>query len=138
MTIVKDASRVISRTMSLEHVKSHQDTKSNFNKLPFAAQLNTICDRMATRHGIPSKQRIGSTKRVTSDQEHDSKIQGTRLSLLTMSVDCVPTFTVPFSKPSITGVTNSGTALPGTPSKWWRDVLKRTKLSIRLSSSTIG
>ena len=47
--------------MSLEHVKSHQDTKTNFNKLPFAAQLNTICDRMATRHGIPSRQRMGST-----------------------------------------------------------------------------
>jgi hypothetical protein len=36
--------------MCLEHVKSHQDTKTNFNKLPFAAQLNMICDGMATRH----------------------------------------------------------------------------------------
>ena len=51
MPTVKDyASRVISR-MRLAHVNSHQDTKTNFDKLPFAAQLNTIlCDRMATRH----------------------------------------------------------------------------------------
>ena len=48
ITTIKDATRVISR-MRLEHVKSHQDTKTNFKKLPFAAQLNTICDHMATR-----------------------------------------------------------------------------------------
>jgi hypothetical protein len=36
--------------MRLEHVKSHQDTKTNFDTLPFEAQLNTICDRNATRH----------------------------------------------------------------------------------------
>ena len=33
MTTIKDASRVISR-MRLEHVKSHQDTNTNFYKLP--------------------------------------------------------------------------------------------------------
>jgi hypothetical protein len=51
MTTIKDATRVISR-MRLEHVKSHQDTKTNFDKLPFAAQLlNTLCDHNATtRH----------------------------------------------------------------------------------------
>ena len=49
MTTMKDATRVISR-MRLEHVKSHQDTKTNFDKLPFAAQLNTVCDRNATQH----------------------------------------------------------------------------------------
>ena len=49
ITTIKDATRVISR-MRLEHVKSHQDTKTNFKKLPFAAQLNAICDHMATRH----------------------------------------------------------------------------------------
>ena len=49
MATIKGASCVISR-MCLEHVKSHQDTKTNFDKLPFAAQLNTICDGMATRH----------------------------------------------------------------------------------------
>ena len=36
--------------MRLEHVKSHQDTKTNFKKLPFAAQLNTLCDHNATWH----------------------------------------------------------------------------------------
>jgi hypothetical protein len=49
MTTIKDATQVISR-MRLEHVKSHQDTKTNFKKLPFAAELNTICDHNATRH----------------------------------------------------------------------------------------
>jgi hypothetical protein len=50
MAFIKDASRVISR-MRLEHVvKSSRETKTKFNKLPFAAQLNTICDRMATRY----------------------------------------------------------------------------------------
>ena len=48
-TIIKDASCVISR-MCLEHVKSLKDTKTNFDQLPFAAQLYTICDRMTTRH----------------------------------------------------------------------------------------
>ena len=41
MTTIKNATRVISR-MCLEHVKSHQDTKTNFDQLPFAAQLITI------------------------------------------------------------------------------------------------
>ena len=36
--------------MQLEHVKSHQDTKTNFKKLLFAAQLNKLCDHNATRH----------------------------------------------------------------------------------------
>ena len=49
MTTIKDANRVIS-CMRLEHVKSHKDMKTNFKKLLFAAQLNTICDHMATRH----------------------------------------------------------------------------------------
>ena len=49
MTTIKDVTRVISR-MRLEHVKSHQGTKTNFKKLPFAAQLNRICDHMATGH----------------------------------------------------------------------------------------
>ena len=47
-------------------------------------------------------------------------------------------FIVTFFKPSITGVTNSGATLPGTHSKWQHDVPKRNKLSIGLSSSTIG
>jgi hypothetical protein len=49
MTTIKDATRVISR-MQLEHVKSHEDTMTNFDTLPFGAQLNTICDRNANRH----------------------------------------------------------------------------------------
>jgi hypothetical protein len=49
MTTIKDATQVISR-MRLEHVKSHQDTKTNLKKLQFAAQLNTLCDHNATRH----------------------------------------------------------------------------------------
>ena len=47
MTTIKDATRVISR-MRLEHIKSHQDMKTNLKKLLFAAQLNMICDHMAT------------------------------------------------------------------------------------------
>jgi hypothetical protein len=49
MTTIKDATRVISR-MRLEHVKSQQDTKTNFKKLSFVAQLNTLCDHNATWH----------------------------------------------------------------------------------------
>ena len=44
---IKDATCVIS-CMRLEHVKSHQDMKTNLKKLLFAAQLNMICDHMAT------------------------------------------------------------------------------------------
>jgi hypothetical protein len=49
MTTIKDATRVISR-MQLEHVKSHQDNKTNYDTPPFTEQLNTLCDRNATRH----------------------------------------------------------------------------------------
>ena len=51
MTTIKDSSRVISH-MCLQHVRSHQNTKTNFDKLPLAAQLNTICDGMAWLLGI--------------------------------------------------------------------------------------
>ena len=50
MTTIKDATTHVISCMHLEHVKSHQDTKTNFKKLPFAAQLNMICDHMAIRH----------------------------------------------------------------------------------------
>jgi hypothetical protein len=32
----------------LHHVKSHQDDKVPFDELPFSAQLNVLCDKMAT------------------------------------------------------------------------------------------
>ena len=51
MTTIKDATTHVISHMCLEHFKSHQDTKTNFKKLPFAAQqFNMICDHMATRH----------------------------------------------------------------------------------------
>jgi hypothetical protein len=33
---------------TLAHVKSHQDDKTEFDDLPFSAQLNVLCDKMAT------------------------------------------------------------------------------------------
>ena len=44
---MRSAHHVVSR-FSLEHVKSHQDDTTDFDKLPFPAQLNVLCDRMAT------------------------------------------------------------------------------------------
>ena len=46
---------------------------------------------------------MGGTKRATFDQEY---------------AEIGPTSTVTSPKPSITGVTNSGATLPGTPTKW--------------------
>ena len=40
--------KLIRDKYELEHVKSHQDDKIDFDKLPFAAQLNVLCDKMAT------------------------------------------------------------------------------------------
>jgi hypothetical protein len=34
----------------LTHVHSHQDNDTDFDELPFPAQLNVLCDRMATAH----------------------------------------------------------------------------------------
>lgn len=36
------------KQFTLEHVKSHQDDSTEFDKLPFSAQLNVLCDTMAT------------------------------------------------------------------------------------------
>jgi len=44
-------------------------------------------------------------------------------SLFRLGTSRYHSFTVISSKPSITGVTNSGATLPGAPSKWSRDVL---------------
>ena len=46
---LEDAEQIISKTVC-QHVKSHQDDTKDFSELPFAAQVNVICDRMATRH----------------------------------------------------------------------------------------
>jgi hypothetical protein len=44
---MRSVHHVVSR-FSLEHVKSHQDDTTDFDKLMFPAQLNVLCDRMAT------------------------------------------------------------------------------------------
>jgi hypothetical protein len=46
---LKDATQIISRLMC-QHVKSHQDDKKDYDELPFFAQVNVLCNRMATRH----------------------------------------------------------------------------------------
>ena len=47
LSVMRSAEHVITR-YTLEHVKSHQDNKTDFDNLPFNAQLNVLCDRMAT------------------------------------------------------------------------------------------
>jgi hypothetical protein len=47
MSTMSAAHQVISR-FRLEHVKSHQDDETEFDQLPFSAQLNVRCDHMAT------------------------------------------------------------------------------------------
>ena len=47
LSVMRAAHPVISR-YTLEHVKSHQDEKTDFDQLPFHAQLNVLCDQMAT------------------------------------------------------------------------------------------
>ena len=49
VSTLKDATQIISRSMC-QHVKSHQDDKKAYSELPFNAQVNVLCDRMATRH----------------------------------------------------------------------------------------
>jgi hypothetical protein len=49
ISTLKDARHIISRS-SCQHVRSHQDSKKKYSELPFAAQVNVLCDRMATRH----------------------------------------------------------------------------------------
>ena len=50
LSTMSDAQHVIDR-FSLTHVKSHQDEKTEFEKLSFpAAQLNVRCDHMCTAH----------------------------------------------------------------------------------------
>jgi hypothetical protein len=47
LSVMCSAQPVISR-YTLEHVKSHQDDTTDFDKLPFHAQLNVLCNQMAT------------------------------------------------------------------------------------------
>ena len=47
LSVMRSAEHIISR-FTLEHVRSHQDDKTDFVDLPFDAQLNVLCDRMAT------------------------------------------------------------------------------------------
>ena len=47
LTTLSAAHPVISR-VTLSHVKSHQDARTEISKLPFSAQLNVCCDEMAT------------------------------------------------------------------------------------------
>ena len=143
----------------LRVIKTRRPTSTNY-RLQHNSLRYSICDRMATRHlnyhrdgewavpasKLPSRRRMGGTKRATPNKEHTSASisMGTRRSPPTnMSVDYVQKFAqifiAIFFKPSITGVTNSGAApLPGTLSKWSHDVPKRTKLSTGESSSTTG
>ena len=47
LSVIRSAHHIVAK-YELEHVKSHQDDKIDFDKLPFAAQLNVLCDKMAT------------------------------------------------------------------------------------------
>jgi hypothetical protein len=47
LSTLSAAHSVISR-FTLAHVKSHQDDRTEVSKLPFSAQLNVCCDKMAT------------------------------------------------------------------------------------------
>ena len=48
VSTLSDASQILSKSVC-QHVKSHQDGTKEFSELPFAAQVNVVCDRMATR-----------------------------------------------------------------------------------------
>jgi hypothetical protein len=47
LSVMRSAHHIVSH-YQLEHVKSHQDDKIDFEDLPFSAQLNVLCDEMAT------------------------------------------------------------------------------------------
>jgi hypothetical protein len=48
VSTLKDAIHILAKS-ACQHVKSHQDDKKDFSDLPFPAQVNVLCDRMATR-----------------------------------------------------------------------------------------
>ncbi len=51
ISTLQDVKNVIFQS-SCQHVKSHQNAKKDFSDLPFSAQVNVLCDHMATRHMI--------------------------------------------------------------------------------------
>jgi hypothetical protein len=48
VSTLSDAHHILSKAVC-QHVKSHQDEKKEYSELPFSAQVNVLCDRMATR-----------------------------------------------------------------------------------------
>ena len=60
---MKSAHHVI-RSFCFEHVKSHQDDKIHLDRLPFAAQVNVLCDRMASNQ--LKRQRFNEWERTQS------------------------------------------------------------------------
>ena len=51
------------KCFSLAHVKSHQDDSTEFDKLPFSAQLNVLCDNMATAQ-LKRQQQLHANERT--------------------------------------------------------------------------
>ena len=49
LSTLSNATQIVSRSVC-QHVKSHQDETKEYSDLPFSAQVNVLCDRMATRH----------------------------------------------------------------------------------------
>ena len=47
VSTLSDASQILSKSVC-QHVKSHQDDTKEYSELSFAAQVNVVCDRMAT------------------------------------------------------------------------------------------
>jgi hypothetical protein len=43
------AAHPVPKQFCFQHVKSHQDDKTDFEKLSFPAQVNVLCDQMATQ-----------------------------------------------------------------------------------------
>jgi hypothetical protein len=123
MTTIKDATRVISR-MRLEYVKSHQDTKTNFDTLPFAAQLNTLCDRNATRHldyhrdGEWAAQSEPLLSRNMPVQVFYGDTAITSHYVSRIGAEIGADTHRDFLQPSTNGVTTSGATLLGTHLKW--------------------
>jgi hypothetical protein len=49
------AAHPVIKQFRFQHVKSHQDDQTDFEKLPFPAQVNVLCDDMATQQLIRQK-----------------------------------------------------------------------------------
>ncbi len=57
------AAHPVLKCFSLAHVKSHQDDSTEFDKLPFSAQLNVLCDNMATAQ-LKRQQQLHANERT--------------------------------------------------------------------------